>query len=287
MIISLISQKGGVGKSAVARLLAVEFTKAGWNVKIADLDPAQGTSAKWKARRDRAGIQPEIAVEKFRTLDRALKEAERFDLVILDGPAHAEQGGRTMARASDLVLMPTCYGLDDMEAQVEAAYELEQSGVDAAKSGSCSAAPRDRMPKIGPRAIISTRPRSMCWSRSCRNCHPSGRATTRAGRLPRFRSPGSRNVSSRSPRRLSIGFRPRARPRDGERSEDRRAAAAAAERQSLRHRSLRRQQGRNSRKCAKARWCNSTSACRAALPTATRCWPSAPGGECRNCSPRG
>ena len=65
MIISLISQKGGVGKSAVARLLAVEFTKAGWNVKIADLDPAQGTSAKWKARRDRAGIQPEIAVEKF------------------------------------------------------------------------------------------------------------------------------------------------------------------------------------------------------------------------------
>ena len=38
-----------------------------------------------------------------------------------------------MARASDLVLMPTCYGLDDMEAQVEAAYELEQSGIDSAK----------------------------------------------------------------------------------------------------------------------------------------------------------
>lgn len=116
MIVSLISQKGGVGKSAMARLLAVEFTKAGWSVKIADLDPAQGTSTKWKARRDRA-----------------LKEAERFDLLILDGPAHAEQGGKTMARAADLVLMPTCYGLDDMEAQVEAAYELEQGGVDTAK----------------------------------------------------------------------------------------------------------------------------------------------------------
>ncbi len=38
-----------------------------------------------------------------------------------------------MARTSDLVLMPSCYGLDDMEAQIEAAYELEQSGVDAAK----------------------------------------------------------------------------------------------------------------------------------------------------------
>jgi chromosome partitioning protein len=133
VIISLISQKGGVGKSAVARLLGVEFTKAGWTVKIADLDSAQGTTTRWKARRDQASIQPEIAVEKFRTVERALKEAERFDLLILDGPAHAEQGGRIMAKASDLILMPSCYGLDDMEAQVEAAYELEQSGVAAAK----------------------------------------------------------------------------------------------------------------------------------------------------------
>ncbi len=129
MIISLISQKGGVGKSALARLLAVEVARAGWVVKIADLDPAQGTSTKWKARRDQSGLHPEIAVEKFRTVERAIKEAARFDLMILDGPAHAEQGGRTMARHSDLVLMPTGYSLDDMEPQVEAAYELEEAGI--------------------------------------------------------------------------------------------------------------------------------------------------------------
>lgn len=133
MIISLISQKGGVGKSALARLLAVEIAKAGWAVKIADLDPAQGTSTKWKARRDVAGLQPDVAVEKFRTVDRALKEADRFDLMILDGPAHAEQGGRTMAHASDLVILPTGYSLDDMEPQIEAAYELEESGIDPAR----------------------------------------------------------------------------------------------------------------------------------------------------------
>lgn len=130
MIISLVSQKGGVGKSALARLLAVEIAKAGWNAKIADLDPAQGTSTKWKARRDLAGFQPDVAVEKFRTIDRALKEADRYDLLILDGPAHAEQGGRTMAKASNLVLMPTGYSLDDMEPQIEAAFELEESGID-------------------------------------------------------------------------------------------------------------------------------------------------------------
>ena len=130
MIIALISQKGGVGKSALARLLAVEVAKSGWATKIADLDPAQGTSTKWKARRDVAGFQPDVAVEKFRTVERALKEADRFDLMLLDGPAHAEQGGRVMASASDLVLMPTGYSLDDMEPQVEAAYEMEESGID-------------------------------------------------------------------------------------------------------------------------------------------------------------
>lgn len=133
MIISLISQKGGVGKSALARLLAVEIAKTGWSTKIADLDPAQGTSTKWKARRDLAGFQPDIAVEKFRTVERALKEAGRYDLMILDGPAHAEQGGRAMAKASNLVLMPTGYSLDDMEPQVEAAYELEDAGIDPAR----------------------------------------------------------------------------------------------------------------------------------------------------------
>ncbi|CAH2606401.1 ParA family protein (plasmid) [Rhodovastum atsumiense] len=129
MIISLISQKGGVGKSALARLLAVEYIRAGWTVKIADLDTMQGTSTKWKARRDRAGITPEVPVEKFATVERAIREAERFDLLLLDGPAHAEQGGRSMAKASDLILIPSCYGLDDLEAQVEAAYELEEGGI--------------------------------------------------------------------------------------------------------------------------------------------------------------
>jgi chromosome partitioning protein len=133
MIISLISQKGGVGKSALARLLAVEFIRAGWTVKIADLDTKQGTSTKWRMRRDTAAILPEVPVEKFLTVARAVSEKNQYGLVILDGPAHAERGGVDMAKASDLVLMPTGYSLDDLEAQVEAAYELESKGTDRDK----------------------------------------------------------------------------------------------------------------------------------------------------------
>lgn len=43
MIISLINQKGGVGKSALARALSVEFARNGWRVHAADLDRAQQT----------------------------------------------------------------------------------------------------------------------------------------------------------------------------------------------------------------------------------------------------
>ena len=63
-------------------------------------------------------------------LDRA--DRGGLDLLILDGPAHAEQGGKVMAKASDLVVMPTGYSLDDMEPQIEAAYELEDAGIDPA-----------------------------------------------------------------------------------------------------------------------------------------------------------
>lgn len=131
MIISLISQKGGVGKSALSRLIAVEYAKAGWSVKIGDLDTGQGSTAKWKARRDQHGIEPEIPVEKYATVERAIKDAEHYDLMVLDGPAFAERRGLSMARVSELIIMPTGYSLDDMEPQIETAYELEDNGVDS------------------------------------------------------------------------------------------------------------------------------------------------------------
>jgi chromosome partitioning protein len=133
MILSLISQKGGVGKSTLARLVGVEMARAGWRVMIADLDAAQGTATAWKLRRDRIGIEPVIDVQKFRSVERALAEAARFDLLILDGPAHAERGGLTMATHSDLILLPSGYSLDDLEPQIKVAFELEEAGIAPAK----------------------------------------------------------------------------------------------------------------------------------------------------------
>jgi chromosome partitioning protein len=62
VILGIVSQKGGVGKSTVARLLAREHAQAGWNAKIADLDIAQGTSFNWQARRLHHDVKPAVAV---------------------------------------------------------------------------------------------------------------------------------------------------------------------------------------------------------------------------------
>ena len=51
IFLGMVSQKGGVGKSTLARLVAREYANAGWSVKIADLDVSQGTSFNWQARR--------------------------------------------------------------------------------------------------------------------------------------------------------------------------------------------------------------------------------------------
>lgn len=130
MILSLISQKGGVGKSTLARLIAVEMARVGWRVLIADLDAAQGTSTQWHHRRTAAGVEPEVAVMRFRSVARAAAEAERYDLVIMDGPAHAERGGAAMAQISNLVILPAGYSVDDLDPQLRVSFELADAGVD-------------------------------------------------------------------------------------------------------------------------------------------------------------
>ena len=88
-IIAFVSQKGGVGKSTLARALAREATVSGLRVKIADLDTQQGTSVDWHRTRLNANIDPVVSVEAYRTAAQALRQAAHYDLLVIDGPARA------------------------------------------------------------------------------------------------------------------------------------------------------------------------------------------------------
>jgi len=87
-IIAFVSQKGGVGKSTLARALAREAAVGGLKTKIADLDTQQGTSVDWHRIRLGACIEPVVAVEAFATADQALKAAAEYDLLIIEGSPH-------------------------------------------------------------------------------------------------------------------------------------------------------------------------------------------------------
>ena len=69
-VVAFVSQKGGVGKSTLARALAREGAKAGLRVKLADLDTQQGTSVDWHRTRLAAGIEPVISAEAYADLER-------------------------------------------------------------------------------------------------------------------------------------------------------------------------------------------------------------------------
>jgi chromosome partitioning protein len=129
IIVSFVSQKGGVGKSTLSRLLAREFANLGWSVKIADLDISQGTSFQWRARRLESGVEPDVPVEQFGSVDKALKLAGQYDMLICDGAPHSSAATKAIAQASDLVVIPTGLAVDDLQPAVTLAHDLVKHGV--------------------------------------------------------------------------------------------------------------------------------------------------------------
>jgi len=133
LLIGVVSQKGGVGKSTLARIIAREYAAGGWNVKIADLDLSQSTSFNWQARRLGNNATPQVAVEQFASVADVRKVAGHYDLVVFDGAPHATTATLEIARVSHFLVLPTGLALDDLEPTIRLAHELTKNGVAASK----------------------------------------------------------------------------------------------------------------------------------------------------------
>lgn len=128
-IIGMVSQKGGVGKSTLARLMAREFVQGGMSAKIADLDTQQQTCTHWAGRRAENGVQPEIQVQSFATVRTALEDAARFDVLIVDGKPNASEQTFKIAQAADLLVIPTGQTVDDLHPGVILAHTLRKKSI--------------------------------------------------------------------------------------------------------------------------------------------------------------
>lgn len=128
-IVGMVSQKGGVGKSTLARLLAREIAQNGMAVKIADLDTQQTTCTTWARDRAEAGIIPKVQVQPFDNIRTAIAETERFDAYILDGRPHSSKQTLDIAHASHSIIIPTGQTNDDLRPAVQLAHSLVDGGI--------------------------------------------------------------------------------------------------------------------------------------------------------------
>ena len=116
VVIALLSQKGGVGKSTLARAIATVAAQAGLRVRLIDLDPLQRTLVLWEKARRANDIWPEITIEALATEEGPAAAAlTKDDLVILDLPGQMSQAALHAARRAHVVVQPTGPSLDDLQ----------------------------------------------------------------------------------------------------------------------------------------------------------------------------
>ncbi|HDZ74496.1 MAG TPA: cobyrinic acid a,c-diamide synthase [Aurantimonas coralicida] len=108
MIVALLNQKGGVGKTTLALHLAGEWAGKGKRVTLIDADP-QGSALDWSEQRAREGLPRLFDVVGLArdTLHREAPELARgVDHVVIDGPPRVAGLMRSALLAADLILIP-------------------------------------------------------------------------------------------------------------------------------------------------------------------------------------
>jgi chromosome partitioning protein len=108
VIVTLLNQKGGVGKTTLALHLAGERAREGKRVTLIDADP-QGSALDWSEQRAREGFRRLFGVIGLArdTLHREAPELPRgADHVVIDGPPRIAGLMRSALLAADLVLIP-------------------------------------------------------------------------------------------------------------------------------------------------------------------------------------
>ena len=129
MIVALLNQKGGVGKTTLALHLAGQWAMQGRRVLVVDADP-QGSALDWSEQRSREGLPRLFGVLGLarETLHRELPEVARdADRVIVDGPPRVTGLARSALLAADLVLVPATPSAFDGWASAEMLRLIEEA----------------------------------------------------------------------------------------------------------------------------------------------------------------
>lgn len=101
-VISILNQKGGVGKTTIATHLSRSLQLRGETVLLVDSDP-QGSARDWAAA-DENNTVPVVAVDRP-TLEKDLKALNQ-SFIIVDGAPRVTELAASAIKASNIVLIP-------------------------------------------------------------------------------------------------------------------------------------------------------------------------------------
>lgn len=103
-VISLLNQKGGVGKTTLSVHIATALAQFPSRVLLIDADP-QGSALDWSAARQIEPLFPVVGLPKP-SLPRDVPRFTQYDYIVIDGPPRVNELARAAIMASDLVLIP-------------------------------------------------------------------------------------------------------------------------------------------------------------------------------------
>jgi chromosome partitioning protein len=104
MVISLINQKGGVGKTTIAINVASGLSSNGQKTLLVDADP-QGSVLQWQATAENLDFNV-IQLPLSELQNQIKKHRRQFDYIVVDSPPALTQITLAIAAASDLAIIP-------------------------------------------------------------------------------------------------------------------------------------------------------------------------------------
>ncbi|MCA9385751.1 ParA family protein [Candidatus Dojkabacteria bacterium] len=116
-IYSVMSQKGGVGKTTLAINLAVQSTLQGNKALIIDIDP-QASATTWGDIRDSNAKYPLVISSFAARLSNVIQAAQQNNIneIFIDTPPHSQRDAQIAAEISDKIVIPCRPNLFDLHA---------------------------------------------------------------------------------------------------------------------------------------------------------------------------
>ena len=128
MIIGVLNQKGGVGKTTLSVNLAASLARAGRRVLLIDADP-QGSALDWAAARHEGPLFSVVGFPRP-TIHREIAQiGDGYDHIVIDGPPRVTDLARSAIMASDLVLIPIQPSPYDVWAAEEVVKLIEEARI--------------------------------------------------------------------------------------------------------------------------------------------------------------